>query len=429
MFTYNILDGLKVEITIQQNPYEIPLEDLFLMAARVNKKRSFLFVSKVLGKHLPIKPIVGMQVGFLLAARYMEVVKATPPRDSDRLISSFKNHTKGYMEAFIEEQHCPIVIGFAETATALGHAFFEAFRKADFFHTTREWFEGVEPTITFEEEHSHATSHRVYVEKELLESNREIILVDDEITTGKTALNIIRALHEKFPRKTYTVVSILDWRSHENEKRFKELEQELGITIHTVSLVKGTATEIGGIDMDEQVIQESIPEFSQHVSFHRIENPDLIKIGSSAKGGYTRYTGRFGLTSKENEEATNWMKKVGEDLAGLRTGKRSLVLGAGEFMYIPMKVSSYMGENVFYHSTTRSPIFPTQREKYGAKNRFSFLNPEDPSIQHYLYNISENQYDDIFIFFEKRVDKSQIQGMLEQLKRTYIPNIRVVYIE
>ncbi|WP_205417770.1 phosphoribosyltransferase domain-containing protein, partial [Escherichia coli] len=85
----------------------------------------------------------------------------------------------------------------------------------------------------------HATSHRCYVDESILQNNREVILVDDEMTTGKTNINIIRSIHERFPRTTYTVVSILDWRSDEDVRLYAELEKELGIVIHSVCLLKG----------------------------------------------------------------------------------------------------------------------------------------------------------------------------------------------
>ena len=35
-------------------------------------------------------------------------------------------------------------------------------------------------------------------------------------------------------------------------------------------------------------------------------------------------------------------------------GKRTLCLGTGEFMYIPMKIAAEMGENILYQSTTKA---------------------------------------------------------------------------
>lgn len=435
--TYNILDDLYIELEIQENPYNIPLEHLFDMAARINKKRSFLFVSKVLGKHIPIRPEKGILIGYLLAGRYMEIVKKKTVREQTALLELLVRRSPAVdLSAIVPNNYHPIIIGFAETATALGHAFFEAFSNADFFHSTREMLRDVSPIIAFEEEHSHATSHRAYIDGALLDNDREIILVDDEVTTGKTALNIIRSLHSKFPRKEYTVVSILDWRSKEDEKSFEEMEKELGITISTVCLIKGNVKTSGQLNPRERYSEIDLDdtEVSQKVKVHiiekqpRIDQHDRELTNKSGNGiPYILETGRFGITSLEHEQATKWMQKVGMELSELRTGEKTLCLGTGEFMYLPMKIASYMGENVFYHSTTRSPIYDFNKEGYGIRNRFVFQSPEDPEVQNYLYNISEHQYDEIFLFFERQLEMSDLSSLLNSLKATKISDIKLIF--
>ena len=50
----------------------VPAESLYEMAARINKKRSFLFVSKVLGKHIPPHHMYPFYSSALLASIYYE---------------------------------------------------------------------------------------------------------------------------------------------------------------------------------------------------------------------------------------------------------------------------------------------------------------------------------------------------------------------
>lgn len=172
--------------------------------------------------------------------RYAELIKGLNPIEKERLLTLYSEDKPSYQStSFIPKQVNPVVIGFAETATSLGHAFFDCFINAEYFHTTREELKDLMPSVTFEEEHSHATSHRCYIPIEMIKNDREIILVDDEMTTGKTALNIIQSIHTQYPRKDYTVVSILDWRSGEHIKEFEKLENTLGITINVVSLLAG----------------------------------------------------------------------------------------------------------------------------------------------------------------------------------------------
>ena len=47
------------------------LDSLIGFGSRINKKRGFLFVSKVLGKHLPVKPFVMKNI-------YKELAKLIP---------------------------------------------------------------------------------------------------------------------------------------------------------------------------------------------------------------------------------------------------------------------------------------------------------------------------------------------------------------
>ena len=54
---------------IRKNNYNFSEEQLFVVGKRDNnKKRSFLFISKLLGKHLAVKPEVVKATGFLLSS-------------------------------------------------------------------------------------------------------------------------------------------------------------------------------------------------------------------------------------------------------------------------------------------------------------------------------------------------------------------------
>lgn len=65
----------------------------------------------------------------------------------------------------IDQPH--LFIGFAETATALGHSMYEVFSgPTRYLHTTRESIRELDSILSFEEEHSHATAHRCYARDE-----------------------------------------------------------------------------------------------------------------------------------------------------------------------------------------------------------------------------------------------------------------------
>jgi len=431
-----IINDLQMNITIEENPFDLPIEDFFKMAARINKKRAFLFVSKLLGKHLPIEPNKGLLTGFLLAARYEEIITGNVSSKRAELMTIYRNSSLPFIdEPFIgKEVSNPIIIGFAETATALGHSFYKAFQNAVFFHTTRENINELVPIISFEEEHSHATSHRCYVKDEILDNQREIILVDDELTTGKTAINIIRDLHKKYPRDKYSVVSILDWRSNDWQLEMKALEQEFDIKIQVVSLLKGNFELVGehtDLVLQEEILGMMVEEpLIEYISLEDFAKERIVSTTSTSLAGirnefgYLKDTGRFGIHTDERTD--DWIRQAANDLKKKRLGT-TLCVGTGEFMYIPMKLASFMGENTYYQSTTRSPIYPNDEEHYGAMTGFRFTNPEDDDVINYLYNIKANQYDDIFLFFERKVSGERLNELLAKLKVIQMKKINIVY--
>ena len=143
------------------------IDDLCAFAARANPKRGFLIVSKVLGRHIPARPAA---------------MRAT----MDELASSLG-----------KELPQPVVfLGMAETATALGQGVFAAFQARNhgvvslYLQTSRQRVEGLTPIATFEEGHSHATSHFVQVEEpamlEFIGKARTLVVIDDECSTGNT---------------------------------------------------------------------------------------------------------------------------------------------------------------------------------------------------------------------------------------------------
>ncbi len=442
--TYNILEDLKIHITLEENPYDIPLDKLFGMAARKNKKRAFLFVSKILGKHIPVIPQLSLLYGGALAARYLEVIEGIFCEKKKAIIEGIKG--KRDCKAVYNDlgkkiftlSEPAVFIGFAETATALGQGMFDYFSNGvGYIHTTREELLNLKPILSFEEEHSHATAHRFYAENSnLLKNENPIILIDDEITTGKTALNIIEDIEKKYPRKKYILVSLLDWRSEEDKDRFKRKEKELGISITPISLISGTI-EVEGSSIEENRMENKQNNtdfknssieyinleafFPNHLPFHSINTAKEIN-----KNPYLRETGRFGIAAKDIGAIDHLARSVGDYLRKKRKGKNTLCLGNGEFMYLPMLIAAYMGEGIVYHSTTRSPIHPYNKIGYGIKNAFAFKNPEDSNIVNYLYNIPQGYYDEIYLFFERKVKVQKLEPLLNILRNLGTDHIFIV---
>ena len=149
-----------------------------------NNKRGFLIVNPDLGKHVPQKPERIFDLFDKTAALF--------PKDWDPKRT--------------------LVIGFAETATALG-LHYACKNNCRFIQTTRESVPGMHEYLYFSEEHSHATAQYILKGSFLvhLKTVNHIMFVDDEITTGKTVLNAITAIQKVSRRKLqYGITSVIN---------------------------------------------------------------------------------------------------------------------------------------------------------------------------------------------------------------------------
>lgn len=96
------------------------LTDLLGLALRRNPKRAHLLVSNVLGKHVPQSPSVVYGQGFALGRRVRDLLGD-------------------------EEAARAVVLGYAETATGLGHSVADGIALAPYLHSTRRPVPGVTP--------------------------------------------------------------------------------------------------------------------------------------------------------------------------------------------------------------------------------------------------------------------------------------------
>lgn len=431
-----------VTVHIKENPFHLPPEALFSMAERINRKRGFLFVSRVLGKHIPVKASIPQIAGSALAALFLESHHNTSFPELTELFYLALTNPDASEEVMGRLQKRPfplpeptLFIGFAETATALGHAMFASFSsRAQYIHTTREQVAGYPSSLSFEEKHSHATTHRCYPQDEqLLASPAPIVLVDDEMTTGRTALNLIRSIQQRFPRSTYVVASLLDWRSAADREQFTAVEKELGVQITTLSLMSGFIEVEGTADLAGSHPKVPVGTYRPQIEKHYLDTfKQLPSFFSEASDGtqnstpYLEATGRFGLDSDAWSVIKAEVRQAGEQLQKTRKGSRTLCMGTGEFMYLPFQIASHMGPGVYVQSTTRSPIQPKNQPGYAVHNGWRFPSPEDPSIINYIYNIPSGVYDEIYLFLEREVPTHQLTPLYNVLSDTGIKTIHLV---
>lgn len=428
----NMLDLLELGIDVTDNPYNLDLGDVFLLGARKNPKRNFLFVSKLIGKHISVPPLLPLVSGGLLCDQFLKEVEGESPMESSLLAKAL--HSPELLKQAYEEINAhsislskpTLFIGFAETATGLGHAVFSPISdNASFIHTTREDITDLESSFNFEEEHSHATSHMCYgMKPEFFDGFERIVLVDDEITTGNTALNLVRSLNQHFPNKEYVVVSLLDWRQQEDLDRHVQTEKELGVSIKVVRLIAGSVSYTNKPVAIEEVYHRPIEQESIDIvtvgipvqSEHSYSWTVKTSLGEKTKN-YHRFTGRFGLDASEKEEVRMEVSRIASLLRGSKEYEKTLMLGTGEYMFLPFAIASEVGDTV-YHSTTRSPIYTSEMPGYPVRNVFPYLNPDDPSVMNYVYNVEPHQYDEVFMFFEEDIreeDKNYLAHHFLQL--------------
>lgn len=429
--SYTVLDNLEVGISVEESFYHLSPGHLFAMAARNNAKRSYLFVSKLIGKHIPVHPRVPFITGYLLASRLAQTLGLPVSKKAIAQAVSCLTHD---MAHFFKPQpyHWPgktLFVGFAETATALGHSVFGSFSgNTGYLHTTRENIKGFHDTVYFTEDHCHAPDQRLLINSlDIVKDNELVVLIDDEVTSGNTCLNIIKSIHAKYPQPKYIILTILDWRSKDFQEKFRRMEQELGAPIEVLFLLKGRFWSKGNspvVNSSFIATGGAIPQV--HILQPQLE-PQIELINSNGeKVTYLGYTGRFGLTAKDNSNLLVKAGELGEKLCKIRQGNKTLCLGTGEFMYLPFLIASFMGDGVRVQSTTRSPVHPLLKKDYAVQYAITFEDPFNPGIKNFVYNIPPGCYDEVFVFWERRALPQQAVPLVQSFKQLGIDKIHFV---
>jgi hypothetical protein len=339
----------ELEIRLTQGEHE--LDTLLGFAARANAKRGFLFLSKVLGKHWPVKPSL------------MQAIHAR-------------------MAANVPASSGPVVfIAMAETAIGLGQGVFEAWLKAHpdrdalFIHTSR-YRVGSTPIIEFEEAHSHAPRQFLHMPQDaaqrlLLETAGTLVLVDDEASTGNTFLNLSNACRRINPHLSQVHLSTII--NFMGEQATEQLSARFGLPVTLGALVSGEYRFEAGTSVATPL-------------------PAQLFDPSADRGASTAF-GRLGINRPLAPAP------VDDVAASLKPGASVLVLGTGEFMHAPALLAAsleHRGFEVAVQSTTRSPVLV-----WGAvASALAFPDNYGEGVGNFLYNVTPGQYDHVLICHE-----------------------------
>lgn len=398
------------------------LPELLGLALRRNPKRAHLLVSNVLGKHVPQSPGLVWRTGRDLGVRVRTLLGA-------------------------DEAARAVVLGYAETATGLGHAVADGVGLAPYLHSTRRPVDGVDPAGGFEESHSHATSHLLLPEDPLLlAGDGPLVLVDDEFSTGNTVLNTIRDLHERHPRRRYVIVALVDMRGEGDRERFDAFAAGIGARVDLVATATGTVSLPDGVLARGQALVAE-QERAQGATAQRTgpaadgAGPGGGGTGPAADGSrpgtHTRIGlrwpaglpdgGRHGFLPGHRAGLEAALPAMAATLAeALGPARRVLVLGFEELMYAPLRLATALEETgavaeVRYSTTTRSPVLAVDDPGYAIRTRIVFPAHDDPADgpgERYAYNVAGGGFDAVVAVVDSAADTAALHapdGLLARL--------------
>jgi hypothetical protein len=359
---------------------------LFGFAERINPKRAFLFVSKVLGRHIPVAPSV-------MRAAFAALAQGIP-----------------------DDLPGPVVVtGMAETAVGLGAGVHDAYvartGRADalFLSTTRTRFGG--PLLgRFDEVHSHASGHLVHLpvharDRALAAGARSLVMVDDEASTGQTFRNLAGVLLAGGPGRGLPALErirccvLTDW-SGGAEGGALIGPDGRAIAVETTALLTGAFRWTARAGAPIRALPDADVERARAIM--PIARDDDGRLGRAARSAATLPAG------------------LAEAMAPV-VGKIH-VLGAGEHVWEPFLIAEgleRLGHDVSFSATTRSPILAGGAVRAGM----AFRDHEGLGIANYLYNVDPGAYARIVLCVDTGIDAVD-PALLRSLRADLVVGVR-----
>lgn len=346
--------------------HERAQDNLFRVAERRNPKRAFLFVSTVLGRHIPVDPVHHRLAVEALADRIVPHVGTGPV----------------------------FLMSYAETAIGLGLAVFDALaglmddRPMGYLPTTRFEPSGLTPWLTTREDHSHAVDHMVFqpaFADMASERDATLVLVDDETTTGRTFSGLAAGLKTVGADPARIVlVTLTDWSdgavAHVLRGVFPKAR------VRAVSLLSGTYAWSSA----EGTTPRALP------SGRAAECPAWTPAAHAPFS-----VPRTGIDAAAHRgERAAWQSFVNRGLLGaLAEDACVLVIGTGEHVWHPFLAAERIaatGRKTRFIATTRSPV----ARGPVVPHQMSFPDHYGLGLPMYLNNVRPEAWDEILVFTE-----------------------------
>ena len=332
----------QLELVIEPSVHSLRL--LLDFASRENPNRAYLFLSKVLGKYIPCLPSA-MRKSYKDLAEMVTVTGNT------------------------------LVLGVAETATGLGAGVAQEINnksRCEVFYTQTTRYSFDEPlAYSINEKHSHAPQHLIYDMADNISLNNieNIVLVDDEISTGNTLAQITQCMTDYLPNlKTVHWVSLVNWMSEADCIRFIKDNVAYDFKFH--SLLRG------GFNYN-------------HTTDHVIEFPKFAAT-SLSPAVCRQDIGRRGISvDLLNQMSFVYANNKIFTADDLDINEKYVVVGTSEFTFAPFLFAEMLekdGYDVVFESTGRSPIL----KGGGISNKLRFYDPVHKS-DYYLYNLPKDR--------------------------------------
>lgn len=345
---------------------------------RRNPKRAHLITSRVIGKHIPVKPSV------------LSTVTGDIAESSGLLPGSNI-----------------VVLGYCETATNLA-AVFGDWLECPVVHTTRYPSPNSVSLLGFKEEHSHATSHVLTPRDQSLVSDpsKVLVLVDDEVSTGKTIMNTIEELEKIVHRDSYHVLTLTDARGPEHLALMDKFEKDNGLNIEVTSFTK---VEITVPKNAPEVLSEYIKGKTADGSNKGNQLPmikdeaDIIsyEVTLSDKCLHLREGATMEARMTQFMELLDFLGESGivENSMNIASGNgKTLVLGMEEDTYPAFCVAEMLeiaSCDVEFSSTTLSPAFTDDSDGYPLKEGLTYSEGSK-----YAHNVPYLKYAEIIVVGE-----------------------------